>query len=795
MSKRLLLLVMATLLCMFVAVGCGSDGSDGKDVDPGTVNNLQATIDSLQAQLDNMTASDNASQETIEALEAQIADLLQQLNDTTVVEGELTVENIAVASDSEGVEISFSVKDAAGKYINGFRTVYRSYYNYAVGDGTNISTSLVGATLANSGNIYSLTIPADNNTDLATRVTANEALRYLAVLNGTFSGTSTYVNVVKDSGVATRDLISDAACMNCHGDHIFRAGKATAVNLEGELSESTRAYHRSTVGVVACVVCHENSDPGHPRTNLDIYVHKIHASHGMPAGIGDDNTTEGVARVKDSYNYSVSYPYVEAGTSDCTACHDTDAKITAVTAQANFTYDVCMSCHKNWDFWTDTQASGTLDFHRGITEDNKAETANLCVTCHTGGAAPTFAQIHSGYDELRETGKDFRYVIDEIRVTDPVLGTVEIDWYIENPADGTKYDLSPVAVTDPGDVMFTGVSMYLAYGTKDDWTNQGTGVAAGQPSTSSVILAADRTTAGAGIATSTATIPAGVLAIADNVKGAVVIQGRPTLMTEDGTVTPNVPGVVKAFNFDDTEATERRTVVDTEKCLACHGTLAFHGGSRVMSVELCTVCHNPNLTDRQYREIWAADVNGAALFEAGVGSASILDGKEEESSDLRYMLHRIHSVTQNDEPYVLFRNTSGGGSGIYMFYGPTMPANFENTYGIASGWNTGHITYPRDAKDCEACHNAGTYEVPDQTKAVALTIGEGVSPTTHTDDVVVGPAQAACTSCHTGEISDATSMGAHTLSFGYNGAYDKTAPGVAESCATCHSDVAEIHED
>ncbi|MGE4498070.1 MAG: OmcA/MtrC family decaheme c-type cytochrome [Deferribacterales bacterium] len=780
---------MVTLLSMFVVVGCGSDGSDGKDVDPGTVTALEQQIADLQALLDNLTAADNASQETITALEQQIADLQQQLAEAASYTGSFTVSNVNVTVGAEDVEITFSIKDEADKnvstaqvYTSGTR-VYAYYYYVDNGSPVNHS---VTPELTYASGTYTATLPGVG------AIVGSANARYFMVLRD--AATGQYVNAITDHPAAPRDLVSDAACMNCHGDNIFREGKATAVNLDGELSESTRTYHRTTVGVAACVVCHENTDPGHPRTNLDIYVHKIHSSHGMPAGIGDDNTTEGVARVKDSFNYSVSYPYVAAGTKDCTACHDTDEKIAAVTANTNFTYDMCMSCHKNWDSWTDTQASGTLDFHRGITEDNKDETANLCVTCHTGGAAPTFAQIHSGYDVLRETGKDFRYVIDEIRVTDPVLGTLEIDWYIENPADGTKYDLSPVAVTDPGDVMFTGVSMYLAYGTKDDWTNQGLGTNAGQPSTTNLITAGQRTAAGAGIATTTATIPAGVLAVVDNVKGAVVIQGRPTLMTEDGTTTPNVPGIVKAFNFDGSAAEERRTVVDTEKCLACHGTLAFHGGSRVMSVELCTVCHNPNLTDKQYRDAWAVDVNGAALFEAGVGSASILDGKVEESSDLRYMLHRIHSVTQNDDPYVLFRGTSGGGSGIYMFYGPTMPANFENTYGIGP-WNTNHITYPRDAKDCEACHNAGTYEVPDQTKAVALTIGEGASRTTHADDVVVGPAQASCTSCHTGEISDATSLNAHASSFGYNGAYDKTNPGVAESCATCHSDVAAIHED
>ncbi|MCD8491671.1 MAG: hypothetical protein LRY51_07075 [Geovibrio sp.] len=83
MSKRFLLLVMATLLSIFVVVGCGSDGKDGADVDSSTVSELQLLIEDLQSQLDILNESGSASEETIAELEIRIAELIAQLKEMT----------------------------------------------------------------------------------------------------------------------------------------------------------------------------------------------------------------------------------------------------------------------------------------------------------------------------------------------------------------------------------------------------------------------------------------------------------------------------------------------------------------------------------------------------------------------------------------------------------------------------------------------------------------------------------------------------------------------------------------
>jgi OmcA/MtrC family decaheme c-type cytochrome len=112
--------------------------------------------------------------------------------------------------------------------------------------------------------------------------------------------------------------------------------------------------------------------------------------------------------------------------------------------------------------------------------------------------------------------------------------------------------------------------------------------------------------------------------------------------------------------------------------------------------------------------------------------------------------------------------------------------------------------YPRPLNECEACHVAGAYGVPNQGKAVAVTnadAGGGTLVTTssstwgiQTDDVLIGPAAAACMSCH--QSSDALVQAAlkqHAYQNGWapstftNGRADLlNGSGGIETCVVCH---------
>ena len=54
------------------------------------------------------------------------------------------------------------------------------------------------------------------------------------------------------------------------------------------------------------------------------------------------------------------------------------------------------------------------------------------------------------------------------------------------------------------------------------------------------------------------------------------------------------------FAVTDTTPVARRSVITTENCNSCHGTLAKHGSQR-LNVEYCQFCHNANATDAEDR--------------------------------------------------------------------------------------------------------------------------------------------------------------------------------------------------
>jgi OmcA/MtrC family decaheme c-type cytochrome len=96
-----------------------------------------------------------------------------------------------------------------------------------------------------------------------------------------------------------------------------------------------------------------------------------------------------------------------------------------------------------------------------------------------------------------------------------------------------------------------------------------------------------------------------------------------------------------------------RDVIRTESCNKCHDQLAFHGGSR-RSMELCTMCHTPQLPDP----------NGP-------------------TADFKVMIHKIHA-------------------------GSTLPSvKAGGKYAIGNtDWST--VVFPSDTRRCGSCHESTT---------------------------------------------------------------------------------------
>ena len=188
-----------------------------------------------------------------------------------------------------------------------------------------------------------------------------------------------------------------------------------------------------------------------------------------------------------------------------------------------------------------------------------------------------------------------------------------------------------------------------------------------------------------------------------------------------------------------------------------------HGGDRVDNAQLCVVCHNPSAGDKNNRKDLYQIVNA----DGTVNKDATYDGKTNETYDLRNLLHAIHGAEKRSNPLVIYRSR-----GIYAFAtaGAAKPTGWPDdgltVYGSQNGQTIAHnwtvVHYPQPANNCTACHDAGTFEVPDQTKAVGVTVEPGTSWPLQSDDVIIGPAAAACTACHATSVARS-----HAVKMGY----------------------------
>ncbi len=173
--------------------------------------------------------------------------------------------------------------------------------------------------------------------------------------------------------------------------------------------------------------------------------------------------------------------------------------------------------------------------------------------------------------------------------------------------------------------------------------------------------------------------------------------------------------------------------VSIEKCNACHDSLAstFHDGSGRGGdgIEVCKHCHTTTFP-------------GSHL--------------ELQSRAIDSYIHGIHSFQQFDLDEVAAAND------------PVFDARAEQ-----------HIkhTFPNfTIRNCEACHLAGTYDVPDQSKSMPGVLSRGWDISDRAigtvPEYVTGPASRACGGCHRADFINADNAGelasfmAHTDAFG-----------------------------
>jgi OmcA/MtrC family decaheme c-type cytochrome len=582
----------------------------------------------------------------------------------------------------------------------------------------------------------------------------------------------------------TRDIVTTAACNECHNP----LGYTPSPGFHGSRRVETKF----------CGLCHnpnnalapQSGDPGAPFVPIPFakLVHGIHTAQNLLIFEGSEN----VGDFTDVTYPILIEPLINAklGIRDvrnCTKCHkggaDSDNWKTRPSIEA------CGSCHVKINFATGAGHVG------GAQADNR-----LCATCHvpegainaiqdvhrTENVTPNNSTILAGLDRLE-------YNITSVTVdTDNVTPVVKF-WIKKNgafldlliPPDNTiKYPTGYSTASRPSFVVAwalpqDGISEPTDYNNRNSpqAPSSSTGNGAGQPPTVNIVgLPATGTPAEYTVKLTTAKYPAGAQMRAVGLQG-YFTQLPGIDLNNDGVVNAldnvarHTPSVVKGVTGDRT----RRVVVKTGYtdnanpgtaqpvgCMECHEILEMHGGSRVNNVQICVMCHNPNLSSSGR----TADPTSTTTpippeTVAALGPDPL---KYPEATNMfRSLIHGIHAAPIRDNPFEFVRNRSNG-----LYY----------------NWST--VRFPGNLRDCTKCHDGPTYNPsnlpagllwvtekittgdPAETRADIIaartSIGTATGPnaTGNLTDLVTSPITSACYYCH--------DSSAHADHFRLNGA-------------------------
>lgn len=552
-------------------------------------------------------------------------------------------------------------------------------------------------------------------------------------------------------------VATNESCGSCHGSSADRSSLAFP-NLHG----NTR------FDVNFCVTCHNpNMYDGYQSTNdawvdLDLVtiVHKLHGDSG------------------DYFASSRDYGHVHypQPISNCLTCHDNNrmpkpagrSAADAVAFQQRPSDEACGTCHEI------TFVAGTFNHNFG------GQPAEVCMLCHGPDGFVSVDQFHispssTPNNPLQPEGfVQFEYQIASVTVNELEQPIVTFRLL----ADGAPVDLQNL----PAGIGLGNMRFYASWSVPHPGAFDANGPAIAAPQDFNNLVNTLPVAPGGGRLWWELDVSLGVRSWDQP-------QSIGNLSAFVGTLTPaddgyfvTAPGITAtpfAFPPDatlmaigiegrpqsqgvsiDTSArigyagTPRRQVVAEDNCLACHETLAFHGGARVNGPNYCLTCHNPETSSSNvFAGVIPVGLNGAGMNIGG-----------QLPMNLKDLVHGLHAGKPvggdpiRTVPFSFIRGTVAGGSG-------QGPYDFSD------------IGYPAALADCETCHLPGTYALPITANAL-WTVVDGLPGATaaapHNPGLAtrMAPTGASCFGCH-----NSPTVKAHIDL--------NTAPG-GEACAVCH---------
>ena len=562
---------------------------------------------------------------------------------------------------------------------------------------------------------------------------------------GTIPGTRVAQNKYPFAGLLETgggiDYVSAAnndGCVKCHTDPYLKHGYIYG-QVDGD--PATDFY--------TCKACHQdNAEGGHyewqllvddPALAQKYLAGEVELTEDQKAQYAYETSVMNDVHM----SHAMEFPYPQS-MANCTTCHE--GKLDTVLSDANFTVKTCKSCHPV----TGSEEAGTTDVALStIIPPDLHGSMDLattdCTTCHAeGGLAPSFKQIHSGYDKAI-------YTADGMRYSDAVTVTVDSASFADNKltfkfSAVESPDLEGIDTTTITPTVMVGL---YGYDTKDyivgpherlvDDNGDGTIDNKDQRALEYVVGEEHprftTVSAEGGSWEVTADLSTWAdLMISDTVKR-VEIAVMPALLDADGTMVaidaPSRTFDLAANDFADDFYAPIAKVGDG--CNTCHDALSttFHEPDRSGNLVVCRMCH-------------ITKSGGSHL--------------EMQSRSLDSYVHAIHSFQAFD-------------IGDIDFADPVQAMEYEHHIGFP---------YPTHGNtNCESCHVEGTYDVPAQDKSLAGILSAS-AVVTSTDraigevpSYVTGPASRACGACHRAALinednaGELMSLNQHTEMGGY----------------------------
>lgn len=512
------------------------------------------------------------------------------------------------------------------------------------------------------------------------------------------------------------------------------------------------AHGEARFDVAYCVQCHNPSSVDVNTGNsvdMTVMMHKIH--HGR-------NLSEGYAIVgfRDQL-HDYSGVQFSQDIRNCTTCHAEDNPTAPQASNWRRVANraACGSCHDDIDW---EAASGGHPGGLVFADDSQ------CLDCHGPDSSVNGGSVRTAVaHEVPAAVASARFAFNVLSVEDAAPGEFpRITYSVTDPGNGdAAYDLAAAPEFGACADGTSRLAVLLGWDAAE-FTNAGSGAALGQVVSINALPAPG--CGGAPIDNNDGTysvvspvpLPAGLT-------GTLLagLEGHPwsDLDGDGSSARSERIAVTNGLAYEGVagaDATPRRDIVAIEKCNDCHNQLSVHGNNRTDRPAVCAACHNGNATDAGRR--------------AGACVAAL--GQDDVSVDMKTMIHALHASGDIGVPF----DVCGFGN---------RPVSFD-------------FAYPGRLNNCEGCHLENTYYPVDSDEVLGTTVDAGTDLVSPTDDVVVSPNTAICSSCHHEPLAlehMKQNGGDFTATKGADSAL--ISAGV-ETCALCHgpgriADVKTVH--